>query len=438
LIPALAIVAFIPVVLDSPRIVEMNYWATDIPWFSALLLLAGISPFCALLGYLTPGLIDEFAGGNPTRAGRAYAINVLGCILGPLLACYLLLPWFSERYSLILLNLPFLAVCFQLRRGFSRQMNWALPAILAFALAWSVFGTEDFEGMLQKTIPKGAVVRRDYTATVISFGEGKGRSLLVNGIGMTVLTPITKFMVHLPLAFHKEKPESVLVICFGMGTTYRSAMSWNIDTTVVELVPSVTKAFGFYHADAARFVNTTNGHIIIDDGRRYLKRTDRKFDVIVVDPPPPPQAAGSSLLFSREFYDLARQHLKPGGIVQMWFPGDNEKATDQAVVRSIDESFPYVRCFPSVAGWGLHLLGSMEPIAQLDAGQIAARMPESARQDLLEWNDVKDAPAYLDPVLRKEYNVAALLNPDAEIKITDDEPFNEYFLVRHLLRNLNK
>ena len=131
--------------------------------------------------------------------------------------------------------------------------------------------------MLKKTINTGTVVRRDYTATVISFGKGYGRYLLVNGIGMTRLTPITKFMVHLPLAFHKDKPESALVICFGMGTTYRSAMSWHIDTTVVELVPSVTKAFGYYHADAARFVNATNGHIITsDDGRRFLKRTAEK------------------------------------------------------------------------------------------------------------------------------------------------------------------
>ena len=115
-------------------------------------------------------------------------------------------------------------------------------------------------------------------------------------------------------------------------------------------------------------VNNPKGHIIIDDGRRYLKRTEKKFDVIVVDPPPPVQAAGSSLLFSREFYALARQHLNPGGILQMWFPGDDEMATDQAVIRSIYESFPYVRCFPSVEGWGVHMLASMEPIGPLDAG----------------------------------------------------------------------
>ena len=166
----------------------------------------------------------------------------------------------------------------------------------------------------------------------------------------------------------------------------------------------------------------------------YLKRTDRKFDVIVVDPPPPVQAAGSSLLFSREFYELARQHLNPGGILQMWFPGDNETLTTQAVIRSIQESFPHVRCFPSAEGWGVHMLGSMEPIEKLDAGQMAARMPESARQDLLEWNPVKDAPAYLDQVLSREFNVAALLNLDASIQVTDDQPYNEYYLLRQLLR----
>jgi spermidine synthase len=432
LIPALAILAFFPLLLNNPKIVVANYWELNISLFSAVLLLAGIVPFCALLGYLTPGLIDEYAGGNPTRAGRAYAINVMGCILGPLVACYILLPRFNERYSLILLNLPFLVFCLILWRGFSRRSNWATPAILGLALVWSAFGAKDFEWMLRKTNPGGIVVRRDYTATVISFGEGMGKYLLVNGIGMTSLTPITKFMVHLPLAYHEGKPESALVICFGMGTTYRSALSWNIDTTAVELVPSVTKAFGFYHADAEKFVNNPNGHIIIDDGCRYLKRTGKKFDVIVVDPPPPVQAAGSSLLFSREFYDLARQHLKPGGVLQMWFPGDQELATEQAVIRSIHESFPYVRCFPSVEAWGVHMLASMEPIKQLDAAQLAARMPESARQDLLEWNSSKDAPAYLAQVVTNEYSVPALLNPDTEIQVTDDKPFNEYFLLRHM------
>jgi spermidine synthase len=433
LIAALAMLALLPVLVNDLRIVEANHWSPDIHLPSAVLLLASILPFCALLGYLTPGLIDEYAGGNPTRAGRAYAINVLGCILGPLFACYVLLPRLSERFSLILLALPLLVFCHGLRRGLSRRLNLALVTGLGLALGWAAFGTEDFEGMLRKNTSTAMVVRRDYTATVISFGEGNGRFLLVNGIGMTKLTPITKFMVHLPLAFHKTPPKSALVICFGMGTSYRSAMSWGLDTTVVELVPSVTKAFGFYHADAARFEHVTNGHIITDDGRRFLKRTAKKFDVIVVDPPPPVQAAGSSLLFSREFYALAKQHLNPGGILQMWFPGDDDVATCQAVTRSFADAFPHVRCFSSVAGWGVHLLGSLEPIEELDSKQLTARMPAGARQDLLEWNSTNDAPTYFAPVLSHEYSVPASLNPDASIEVTDDQPFNEYYLLRRLL-----
>ena len=158
---------------------------------------------------------------------------------------------------------------------------------------------------------------------------------------MTALTPDTKFMSHLPLAFHKGQPKSALVICFGMGTTYRSALSWNVDTTVVELVPSVTKAFGFYHDDTSLVLANPRGHIVIDDGRRYLKRTSAKYDVIIIDPPPPIEAAGSSLLYSEEFYALAKQHLNPDGILQAWCPAARKPMQD-AVVRSLQNSFPYV------------------------------------------------------------------------------------------------
>jgi spermidine synthase len=186
-------------------------------------------------------------------------------------------------------------------------------------LAGALFFSRDFQERIS-SFYKNTEVRRDYAASVVSTGTGPGRVLLVNGIGMTSLTPITKFMVHLPLALHREPPKSALIICFGMGTTYRSALSWDLETTTVELVPDVPKAFGFYHADAAQILHNPKVHIVIDDGRRYLKRTREKFDVIVIDPPPPPEAAGSSLLYSVEFYDLVKQHLKPHGILQTWFP----------------------------------------------------------------------------------------------------------------------
>jgi spermidine synthase/MFS family permease len=429
LIGWVTVAAFLPILANDPRFVKAD-WAGPPDLISAAIVLAGICPFCVILGYLTPSLIDKYSAGRPADAGDAYAVNVLGCILGPLFASYILLPWISERYALVLLGLPLAAFYFLGCESLSwpKRLGWGLGAGVALALA--LFSPGDFEGLLLRQ-ENNMVVRRDYAASVISFGNGLDKQLLVNGIGMTKLAPVAKFMVHLPLAFHQGRPDSALIICFGMGTSYRSALSWDIDTTAVELVPSVTEAFGFYHADAAHWVNDPKGHIVIDDGRRYLKRTAKKFDVIVVDPPPPVEAAGSSLLYSREFYALAGQHLQPGGILQMWFPG-GEKATVQAVLRSIHESFPYVRCFSSVEHWGVHLLASEEPIETLDAHQLTARMPDGARMDLLEWTSIGDVSAYIGLVVTNEIPLSEILNPDPTIQITDDHPFNEYFLLRRL------
>jgi spermidine synthase len=431
LFPLLAVAAFLPVLLDDPRVVTEEFWRMQFDYVSGWTLLGSICPFCALLGYLTPSLIDESSAGQPRRAGQVYAINVVGCVLGPLAGCYLLLPVMSERCALILLGLPFIIFWLMVCKSQTRIQRIGFALGLATTLAWCAGFSEDFEDSLLKD-SKNVVVRTDYAASVASF-EFKGqKKLVVNGVGMTTLGSATKFFADLPLAYHQGQPKSTLIICFGMGTTYRSALTWNIDTTVVELVPSVPKAFGFYHLDADKILSKPNGHIIIDDGRRYLNRCARKFDVIVVDPPPPVEAAGSSLLFSRQFYEIAKQHLNPNGIVQMWYPGSTDDLIAQAVVRSIIEAFPYVRCFPSIDGSGLHMLGSMEPIPDLDGKQLVARMPVAAQNDLLEWEASKDAVAFVNRVVNHEYSVSSIINPDPTIQVTDDQPFNEYFLLRRL------
>src|SRR5664279_388289 len=116
--------------------------------------------------------------------------------------------------------------------------------------------TEDFEHLYPH-----AVIRRDYTATVIAAGEGMQKQLLVNGIGMTNLTPITKMMAHMPLASLDRPARKVLVICFGMGTSYRSSLSWGPDVTAVDLIPSVPQLLGYFHADGDELLKSPRGTI---------------------------------------------------------------------------------------------------------------------------------------------------------------------------------
>jgi hypothetical protein len=101
-----------------------------------LRLALGIMPFTALLGFITPMLVDRFSGGNPRRAGSAYAINVVGCILGPLLAGFVLLPHLSERWALEVLSLPWLIVGLRALRpgpGVSPAARGAAYALLPLA-----------------------------------------------------------------------------------------------------------------------------------------------------------------------------------------------------------------------------------------------------------------------------------------------------------------
>jgi hypothetical protein len=72
----------------------------------------------------------------------------------------------------------------------------------------------------------------------------------------------------------------------------------------------------------------------------------------------------------------------------------------------------------------------MTPIEKLTPGQLAARMPEPAKKDLLEWNPSGNAPEYLGAVVQNEIPLNRFLNQDPEFQITDDDPLNEYFLLR--------
>ena len=392
----------------------------------------GIAAFSGLLGFLTPRLVDRFSEGDPNRAGVGYAVNVAGCVLGPLLAGFILLPHFDERFALVMLALPWLLVALSFilfgqtgpATRLTAQRAIGSGVILCVSLGL-IFMTQSY----LKPFPK-AQVRRDSTATVVASGQGMDKRLWVNGVNMTVLTPATKMMAAMPLAFLNRPPENALVICFGMGTTHRSMLSWGIDSTVVDLVPSVPALFWYFHADGPELLKSPRSHVVVDDGRRFLERTTGQYDVIVIDPPPPIQAAGTSLLYSREFYSAAKKRLRPDGILQQWFPGA-DLVTTVAIARALKESFPFVRVFRSIDAKGLHYLASRQPIPDRSAADLAKRMPASAAADLVEWGPSPTAEQQFAAVLEKEIPVDWLVSMKGDAPtMEDDRPVNEYYLLR--------
>ncbi len=400
-----------------------------------LRLVLGIVPFSCLVGFVTPAMLDRFSRGDPDRAGRAYAINIAGCVLGPLVAGFLLLPLAGERLALCALALPWFIAGLKYRPKFILSFrNFAVSpyvlssCILMLGSVAVAFSTQGFEEQYE---PRE--VRRDRTATIVATGSSRaGKRLLVNGIGITSLTPITKMMVHLPNTFLPHPPRSGLVICFGMGTTHLSMLSWGIPSTTVELVPSVPEFVTFFHPNAAVLMKSPLSHVVIDDGRFYLERFSERYDVITIDPPPPVEAAGSSLLYSKEFYSIAKQHLSPDGILQQWLPlGD--AAVVASVARALKESFPDVHVYRSVEGWGFHFLASMTPMPHFSAAELAEKLPPDAARDLMEWGPASSPQEQFGIVLSHEISLESLIQQAPNTPaLQDDRPVNEYFLLRRL------
>jgi predicted membrane-bound spermidine synthase len=415
-----------PAMLADPRLPIDSQFTTG-----ALRLVLGIGPFCLATGFMTAWLMDLAGHGSVASAAKAYALNTVGCLLGPLVAGFGIIPYLPERWGLAILSLPFFAwggySAWEQRKA--APLRWApvSAALLAAALAIAAH-SRAFEDMWP-----GALVRRDSTATVVAWGEDP--ELAINGVrNVTKLVTETKLMAHVPLAFLPHAPEKMLVICFGMGTTLRSARTWGIPVTVVELVPSVPKLFGFFHRDAAEVLSSPDVHVVIDDGRRYLERSRGDYDVITLDPSPPMQATGTSLLFSKEFYAAAKKNLRPGGILQTWTMWE-DMATLNAMSMALKQSFPYVRVFGIGNMRGFHFLASDEPLDGRTAQSLAARLPPAAQRDLLEWEPGGSVRADFDKFLAREMALDKLALTGGPV-LVDDRPYNEYFLVRKLFLRL--
>src|SRR5208283_3045574 len=81
-----------------------------VPLPAVLRMVLGVTPFSGLVGFLTPMIVDQYSLGDPDRAGKAYAVNIVGCVIGPLVSGFVLLPWIGERLALCAFALPWFAV----------------------------------------------------------------------------------------------------------------------------------------------------------------------------------------------------------------------------------------------------------------------------------------------------------------------------------------
>jgi spermidine synthase len=181
--------------------------------------------------------------------------------------------------------------------------------------------------------------------------------------------PTQELLGHLPLLLAPQTGE-VCVIGWGSGVTAGSVLTYPVPhVTAIEIEPAVLRAARLFDEFNHHASSNPRLRVVVNDARAVLMRESRRYQTIISEPSNP-WLAGPSKLFTREFLEVGKSRLQPGGIFTQWI---HLYGLDSALVkmflRTFHSVFPHVLAFQATAG-DLILLGSDAPL-KMDPDRIA-------------------------------------------------------------------
>jgi spermidine synthase len=392
--------------------------------------------------------------------GGIYAANTGGAILGALAFSLILIPAIGtancQRVLIALAAASSLFVLVPLAlRARAMAGTAALVASLG-AVAWLISAVSPVPPLLI-AYGRRIMISRD-SSKILFTGEGINSSIAisqwndgalqfhVSGKVEASTEPydmrLQRMLGHMPALIHPD-PKSVLVVGFGAGVTAGSFVTYpGIQHIVIcemepLIPPTATRYFAKENYNVMHDPRTT---IYYDDARHFVLTTPEKFDIITSDPIHP-WVKGSATLYSKEYFQMVRDHLNPGGVVTQWVPlYESDLDTVKSELATFFDVFPDGSVWANElngGGYDVFLLGQAEPtVINLDQIQGKLDSPEFARvaqslrdvglpsaielfatyagqdQDLRGW--LRDAEINRDGNLRLQYLAGMALNISAE------------------------
>jgi spermidine synthase len=360
--------------------------------------------------------------------GTVYAANTLGAIIGALIASLFLIAAIGTQQSQrVLMALAALGALIMLVPDYAATEEDSLSDSAGSSVR---SGRQSLRGPLVGTatvvislllsstvipVPPILVGYGRYAATwltshgdFIFVGEGTNSSMAVSRLANGYLNyhnagkvqassepqdmRLQRMLGHLTTLLPAQ-PKSVLVIGCGAGVT-AGAVSINPSVeklTIVEIEPLVPSTVSTYFSDYNyNVVRNPKTRVEIDDGRHYLQTSKEKYDAITSDPFDP-WVKGAATLYSREFWEVAKQHLNPGGVVTVWVQlYENSEAAVKSSMATFFEAFPDGVVFGNTfngQGYDMVLVGQAGPL-KVDLDAIEARLArpefEIVRRSLFE------------------------------------------------------
>ena len=437
------------------------------PWFTFQIdivrVIWAIFPATLLWGASFPLALAAAAtkDDDPGRlVGGIYAANTAGAIVGALAFSVLLIPHIgTQNCERVLIAIAAVSALIVLApHVWTHRLKFGAAFLIA-----SMFGAGYLVAYTPEVPPALIAYGRRFlinlhTSDILYVGEGLNSSIAISRYNDGAIQfhvsgkveastemydmRLQRALGHVAGLVHPD-PHSVLIVGFGAGVTAGSFVTYpSIQKIVIcemePLVPpAATKYFDPQNYDVARDKRTT---IVYDDARHFVLTTSDKFDIITSDPIHP-WVKGSATLYSKEYFQMVKDHLNPGGVVTQWVPlYESDEATVKSEIATFLDVFPGGTVWANAidgAGYDLFLLGQNGP-TKINVDQLQARLdsPEYARvsqslrdvgfnsavdllsiysgqdSELRPW--LADATINLDSNLRLQYMAGMALNNSRE------------------------
>jgi spermidine synthase len=389
--------------------------------------------------------------------GMAVAVNTVGAIAASLLIGFwanTALGMDATLFGLILLELLIALLVllrFQTSRGRQRLAASAAALGILVLVSFSFNGVQidrtiagrgiqfsdlsEYRSRVQRVIEHQVLVLEGRNSVVTVSESPSGRSLMTNGLpeaGLVFAPPylsLTTTLLGILPYLIAESPERALVIGLGGGNTVDALVRTPISSIdVVELEEGVVQGAELLHEGRPNPLEDPRVQLHVNDGRNELLlgryRGEGSYDVITSQPSHP-WLMGAANLFTEEFFALARDNLRGGGVFAMWLNGF--RTTPEmllAVISSFERVFPGALLADLTPGQdrsAFLLLGMRRPVT-LDPAAVSQRMSHERIRSLLGLHGIESVE---DVLARFEGAAAdfAAIAPDAAN--TDDNAFIE-------------
>jgi spermidine synthase len=377
-----------------------NPLAVTDPWrlfrVDFMMCLAAILPPALLWGLSFPLALASVASkeqDSGALVGEVYAANTVGAILGAVGFSIVLIPWVGTQGSqqaLIALSIVAGLILFYKSdlkgSGYLSVGAATLAGIFLFATVSEVPWLAIAYGrrMSLQTAP----------GKPLYIGEGRNSSVVVSQLdGGQIYFHVSgkveastepydmrlqRMLGHIPALIHSG-PKSVLVVGFGAGVTAGTFVVHpeiqNI--TICEIEPLIPQASSkYFAAENHNVFHDPRTRMVYDDARHFVLTTKDKFDIITSDPIHP-WVKGTATLYSKEYFELVKQHLNPGGVITQWVPlYESDFETVKSELATFFDVFPNGTIWGndiSGEGYDIVLLAQVEP-TKIDIDTLEKRM----------------------------------------------------------------